>query len=309
MSLILHHYPLSPFSEKVRAMLGYAHMDWASCLTSEAPPRGKLDLLSGGYNRIPVAQIGADIFCDSNLIADEIAATSAKPELANAKLGQQDLEQRQWLESKLFFACVNRAFSISLLKRIAKEKGVIKLGLFLKDRVEMGMKASISMGSPKSAPKYIDQGLNYISEQVSSSHFVGGNTPNILDFAAYHCFWFLREVGEKNALSKSAATLQWYLRMKAFTQSPAEQLSIERAVDVASNSSPRPLEKRYTQDHRIGSQVIISPNDYRQVPVSGTLVGADAQRWIISRETPETGLIHLHFPTKGVDINLRLAKQ
>ncbi len=123
MSIILHHYPLSPYSEKIRAMLGYTTTEWDSCLASEAPPRGKLDLLSGGYNRIPIAQIGADIFCDSNIIADEIASLNKMPSLANQKLNEALLEQRQWLETKLFFACVNKAFSLSLLRRIAKDKG------------------------------------------------------------------------------------------------------------------------------------------------------------------------------------------
>ena len=38
-TLILHHYPMSPFSEKIRAMLGYADVSWQSCITREMPPR------------------------------------------------------------------------------------------------------------------------------------------------------------------------------------------------------------------------------------------------------------------------------
>jgi glutathione S-transferase len=309
MSLILHHYPLSPFSEKIRSMLGYAGVEWTSCITSEAPPRGKLDFLSGGYNRIPVAQVGSDIFCDSNIIADEIASLSSKPELANAKLNKGDLAQRQWLESKLFFACVNRAFSPSLLGRIAKEKGLGNLARFLRDRIEMSMKASISMGSPKSAPKHIADGFSFLLEHLEENKFVGGEVPNLLDFSAYHCFWFLREVGAKNDMGKNADVLKWYLRLKAFTNAPVQEFEIEQALKTARSSEPRKINKRDIQDHRIGSEIVISPNDYRQVPVSGTLVGANKQRWIIARNTPETGLIHLHFPTNGVDVNIRLASQ
>lgn len=308
MSFILHHYPLSPFSEKVRAMLGYSNLSWESCITSEAPPRGKLDLLSGGYNRIPVAQIGADIFCDTNIIADEIASIMKDNSLANQKLNKALLEQRQWLETKLFFACVNKAFSLSLLRRIAKDKGIWNLALFLKDRIEMGAKASISLGSPKSAPKYISQGIAYLTESLASEEFIGGTSPNILDFSAYHCFWFLREVGLKRDLDKHNKVLSWYLKMQTFTQLPSKQISIESALTIAKDSKPKKLAKRYTQDFRIGSEIVVTPSDYRQVPVSGILVGVDSQRWIISRSSEETGLVHLHFPTNAVNVTLRLPK-
>jgi len=59
--MILYHHALSPYSEKIRAMLGYAGMRWESVIVPEMPPRPQLDRLAGGYRRVPVAQIGADI--------------------------------------------------------------------------------------------------------------------------------------------------------------------------------------------------------------------------------------------------------
>lgn len=67
---ILHHYVLSPFSTKIRAMLGQAGLDWRSAITREMPPRPVLEVLAGGYRKIPVAQIGADVFCDTRVIAE-----------------------------------------------------------------------------------------------------------------------------------------------------------------------------------------------------------------------------------------------
>jgi hypothetical protein len=49
-------------------MLGYADLSWQSCITREMPPRPLLARLAGGYRKIPVAQIGADIFCDSRVL-------------------------------------------------------------------------------------------------------------------------------------------------------------------------------------------------------------------------------------------------
>lgn len=309
MRFILHHYPMSPYSEKIRAMCGYAGLNWDSCLTAEAPPRGKLDLLSGGYGRIPIAQAGSDIFCDSNIIADEIAQISKLPALSHTHLQGDALGQRQWFESKLFFACVNRAFSPSLMKRIAKDKGIWNLARFLKDRIQMGMKASIPMGSPKSAPKHIAKALNEMGAVLETQMFLGGESPNLLDFSAYHCFWFLVDVGEKNVLDGHRHVVAWYQRMRAFKSTAVNELTIDDALAQARNTQPRALEKRYLADHRIGSAIVIAPSDYRQVPVSGILVGVDKSRWIVQRDHPETGSVHLHFPSQAVNVTIRLASK
>lgn len=287
-------------------MSAYAELEWSSCLTSEAPPRGKLDVLSGGYGRIPIAQWGSDIYCDSNLIADEISRLTKKPLLANSKLKKDTLSQRQWFESKLFFACINRSFSFALLCRIGKDKGFINLLKFLKDRIAMGAKASISTGSPKSAPRHIKQGIADIENSLGKNDFLGGSEPNILDFSAYHCFWFLQVVGEKNDLQKYSIAHAWFTRMQKFKSTPSKEIDIEEAINVAKNSKPKKLIKKYLNDLRIGSQVVITPNDYRQIPVTGTLVGADDQRWIIRREDEATGVVHLHFPTHAVDVTIRM---
>ncbi|MFT6046309.1 MAG: hypothetical protein ACI9WC_002014, partial [Arenicella sp.] len=80
--MILHHYKLSPFSEKIRLMFGYCDMSWSSAISPAMPPRSIVDPLAGGYRRIPVAQLGADIFCDSRIITSEIAELCGRPEMA-----------------------------------------------------------------------------------------------------------------------------------------------------------------------------------------------------------------------------------
>ncbi|CAF0793916.1 unnamed protein product [Adineta ricciae] len=62
--LILHHYESSPFGEKIRLALGLKNLHWRSVINSVVPPRPFLTPLTGGYRRIPVLQIGADIYCD-----------------------------------------------------------------------------------------------------------------------------------------------------------------------------------------------------------------------------------------------------
>ena len=62
--LILHHYPMSPFAEKVRTVLGFKQLAWKSVLIPAVMPKPDLLALTGGYRKTPVLQIGADVYCD-----------------------------------------------------------------------------------------------------------------------------------------------------------------------------------------------------------------------------------------------------
>src|ERR1044072_9566675 len=72
MTPILHHYDFSNYSEKVRIALGYKSAHWYSVTVPSVLPKPDLVALTGGYRHTPVLQIGADIYCDTRLIADEL---------------------------------------------------------------------------------------------------------------------------------------------------------------------------------------------------------------------------------------------
>ena len=70
--IILHNYPQSPVAEKVRVALGIKGLVWHSIEIPRLPPKPLLLPLTGGYRRTPVMQIGADIYCDSQCIINEL---------------------------------------------------------------------------------------------------------------------------------------------------------------------------------------------------------------------------------------------
>jgi Glutathione S-transferase, N-terminal domain len=63
--VILHHYPLSPYSEKVRLALGLKNVSWSSVEIPVWTPRPKLTPMTGGYRKTPILQIGAEFYCDT----------------------------------------------------------------------------------------------------------------------------------------------------------------------------------------------------------------------------------------------------
>jgi glutathione S-transferase len=79
--LILHHYPSSPFSEKIRLILGYKQLAWKSVIIPQIMPKPDVVALTGGYRKTPFLQIGADIYCDSALICDVLEHRQPTPTL------------------------------------------------------------------------------------------------------------------------------------------------------------------------------------------------------------------------------------
>ncbi len=77
--LILHHYDFSCFSEKVRLVLGMKGLRWRSVSIPSILPKPDYVPLTGGYRRAPALQIGADIFCDSVRIVEELEERFPEP--------------------------------------------------------------------------------------------------------------------------------------------------------------------------------------------------------------------------------------
>jgi len=80
-SIILHHYPMSPYSEKIRLAFGLKGIAWHSVIISPMMPRPDLTPMTGGYRRTPVMQVGADIYCDTQLILRTLERLHPQPSL------------------------------------------------------------------------------------------------------------------------------------------------------------------------------------------------------------------------------------
>lgn len=79
--IILHHYPRSPFAEKVRLALGLKRLRYGSVIVPSWMPKPDLVPLTGGYRRTPVMQVGADIFCDTAMILRQLERMQPAPSL------------------------------------------------------------------------------------------------------------------------------------------------------------------------------------------------------------------------------------
>ncbi|MEM0953228.1 MAG: glutathione S-transferase family protein [Pseudomonadota bacterium] len=296
--MILYHYPMSPFSEKVRLLFGYTATDWRSVVVPEMPPRPALAAVLEGYRRIPVAQDGADIYCDTRLIFSEIAARSGHSELAPAHVNESALTLSSALEGDVFWACVASIPASQVLRQLVRNISLLGAFRFIRDRMGVARAAVTKPMHPGKAQQVFATHLEELDRCLEQgSGYLGGDQPNYLDFAAYHTLWFQCEVGDIAAPEQHEALMVWYRRMQAFGHGRREETSAEQAQQQARGAALRPLPA--SEDHRLlRQQVAVQPEDYALDETRGELVAINAERMVLAAEAV-VGRVHIHFPVSG----------
>jgi len=71
-SIILFHYPFSPYARRIVFYLQLRQIPYAQCLVPSIMPRTPLTALNIAYRRIPLLAIGADVYCDTRIILAQL---------------------------------------------------------------------------------------------------------------------------------------------------------------------------------------------------------------------------------------------
>ena len=187
--LILHHYPVSPFAEKIRAILGYKKLAWRSVEIPMILPKPDVVALTGGYRRTPLLQIGADIYCDTALIARVLERIAPEPSI------YPDGDTLA-VQAAAFFAD-NVLFNIAVPIGF-QPGGMIKLFLpdatpeFLKkfgeDRAAMRQGGTVRRGPLAECKANLANVLARVEAQLRGP-FLFGARPCVADFSLYHVLW------------------------------------------------------------------------------------------------------------------------
>ena len=301
-SIILHHYDKSPYAEKIRLMFGLTNTSWSSLLSPAWPPRPNLDPLTGGYRRIPVAQIGADIFCDTALIAQEVARLSGSAALDPTAVDGSALALMQQAEGQAFFAAIATVPPLRLISTMMQGFGPVGTYRFIKDRVSL-LKGGASRPPKGEKAKVVMDSLFYALEvRLSECAWVGGDSPSVADLAVFHPLW-LHVSCNRKPLEASQKIQQWYSRVENIGHGTRSETSQADAFKQARESEPRLLPVSVSDAPvAIGAVVEVAPLDYGVVPVKGTLAAVTENRIIVARETADFGKLHVHFPRAGYSI-------
>ncbi|MFT5572812.1 MAG: hypothetical protein ACI9FR_001736 [Cryomorphaceae bacterium] len=303
--MILHNYKVSPFSEKIRAMFGYTNFAWQSSISPAAPPRPVVDPLAGGYRKIPVAQIGADIFCDTRIISAEVAKLVAKPELDTANCSkeiQQFVAQTDGPMSTAVFICGTPLHMALMIFTNFTPWEAARLG---KDRANVANTMTGKRLSPRKAKPMVVAFVLDLENKLSEHDFLFGDTPTIADFSAFHLIWFGGKTQGFGFISKAPKLHQWFKRISKMGHGDKTTISKSQVFAQARDSEPRAIAPQLACGEWVGKTIEIKPNDYAQDSVIGEVVGSDDFRWVIARQTSDFGTLHVHFPKQGYDVSAR----
>lgn len=298
--IILHHYEMSPFSEKIRIILGYKNMAWRSVDAPMMNPKPRLTPLTGGYRRIPVLQIGADIYCDSSLIARVLERRQPEPSIfPDGREGEIALFSL-WADRHFFMQAV--ALSLPAGEQFLPPE-------FKADREAMAPELMNFDKLRKSVPDARNQVRGFfelLSAQLEKRPFLTGESFSLADASVYMCNWFLRGVPDAKAMFKAKDPLvAWVGRCREMGRGKETPLDAGEALAIAKTAATTATEQADPSDPNglvPGDRVTVMPDDYAFDPVAGEVLALTPLEIAIRREAPEVGEVVVHFPRIGFRI-------
>jgi glutathione S-transferase len=288
--IILHHYDTSPFSEKVRLMLGIKGLAWRSVIQPVIMPKPDLIPLTGGYRRIPVMQIGADVYCDSQAILAEIERRHPDPPVVRGA----DWAVNLWSDRLWFQASVAVIFA-KLGDQVPKE--------FIADREKLSGRP-FDVGAMKAAEPFARaQWRSYaawMDEGLARSDFLGGATPSLADVAVWMNVWWAGGAVPE-LLEGYARLLAWRDRIRAIGHGQRTEMAPAEALQLVMSSTPADLPPSSSEPSGLkpGDAVVIQADDYGRDPIEGRLAALTQDRVVIGRECGELDVVNVHFPRAG----------
>jgi glutathione S-transferase len=299
--IILHHYPLSPYSEKIRLALGLKGVSWKSVEIPVWTPRPKLTPMTGGYRRTPILQVGAEFYCDTLHILRVVEGLSSSGSLYPK--GQEAIAKALgwWIEKGSFMnaVCLTIGNMPGLPRELIDERRpLFRVNL---DPQELRAKRALYL-------QRVNAHIAWLAQALSDGRkFILGEQPSAADLSAYHPIWFARQNGgdEINELVAFASVIDpWYKRVAAMGHGTSSEMSPDQAIEVAKSNTPsEPLEwSREAENvglHR-GDWVSVTPDDYGN-PVYGSLLSWADDEVVLRHEDPSVGKVNLRFPRVGFD--------
>ena len=305
--LILHHYPSSPFSEKIRIVMGYKKLAWKSVVIPPIMPKPDVLALTGGYRKTPVLQVGADVYCDSSLICDVLEHVQGQPTLYPPHLKGVSRVFAQWADTTLFWAAMAYNLQPKGAAHVFAKAQPEAAKAFGEDR--KAMSGNMVRLRPADATSAYRSYLRRIAHMAEEHDFLFGTDPCIADFATYHALWYTRVQVPVLAdiLAATPAVSEWMDRIAAIGHGGMDKFNSADAVVVAKAAEPMPpggnllIDSAFQDDHGIplGSQVTITSESFGPEPTHGVLLAATRTHYTLQREDARAGIVHVHFPRIG----------
>ena len=290
MTPILHHYPNSPYAEAVRLALGRKGARYGQVEIPAVSPKPDLVALTGGYERTPVLQIGADIHCDTVAICRALEERVDGPSLYPEPLGAAGLTVALWAGSAPFGWAVGAALG-TMTDHLPEA--------FLADRKRrFGLDAErLKVGQPH-LDAQLHAAVAVVEDMLADGRaFVGGEEPGHADFALYMLVWFQR-MRRLTPASFGEVVAAWAERVAAVGHGEAVDWTADRAIAAAADAEPVGSHE-VTGDWRVGQSVKVRTDTPDPATVEGALICLDSRTIVVERTDPRAGRVRVHLPRMG----------
>jgi glutathione S-transferase len=301
--LILHHYAGSPFSEKMRLIMGFKGLSWHSVNVPVMLPKPDVAALTGGYRRTPFLQIGGDIYCDTALMCRVIEARHPSPTLYPAASAGMTPILAHWADTDLFWAAIPYAMQPAGAAAIFAGAPPEFLQAFAADRA--AMTTGFRRPTARDAAAAVHNYLGWLEAQLAlGQQFLLGEQPCVADFSVAQSIWYVRRATSvAGILTPFVRVAAWFERVAAFGHGQSEKMSSAEAIELAARAGP--LEAVAVQAElgfAAGDSVQVAATDYAADLVSGELLGLTPERITLRRSDERAGVVHVHFPRIGYSL-------
>ena len=297
--IILHQYVNSPFSEKIRKIFAHKKISWRSVEQPVIMPKPKLVPLTGGYRRIPVMQIGADVWSDTAIIVRKIDELYPEPTIYPDGLSAAAETMNQWADRRMFW---------STMPVIFEKLAVVVPKGFVEDRAKMMQGANF--GNRRSAPDARNQlrgFLDILDRQLADSsvparRLVQPGRCRVLSLRSGSCAPSPTRSALRNDLHQPHALVRAN-RRDGRTATCGRWIPTKR-LKIATESTPATAgeyRRPRSEQLKAGTRIRHSGR-LRFRPGDRTVVVSTIHEIAIQREDPELGKIVNHFPKIGFRI-------
>lgn len=305
--IILHHYDISPFAEKIRAVLGYKGLAWRSVNIPRIMPKPDLVALTGGYRRTPVMQIDADVYCDTALIVRVLERLKSAPTLYPYGDTLAIEAMARWADGPLFNVTVPLAFQGEGMKQFFPAASPADVEAFRNDRAAMRQGGTVRRGPlPECRANFTYLMPRLEAEFAAGRAFLFGSSPCVADFAVYHTLWPLRIVPAfAGFLQPYPHVVKWIDRMIGIGHGKAKDMTGAQALEAARSARPAGITNATaleTDGIKLGETVEVLPVDYALDPVRGELVDCSPGEIAVRRGDQRAGTVVVHFPRFGFQL-------
>ncbi|MEK7696335.1 MAG: glutathione S-transferase family protein [Pseudomonadota bacterium] len=304
--IILHQYATSPFSEKIRLLLGAKDLSWCAVEIPPILPKPDLVALTGGYRRTPVMQIGADVYCDTALICEVLDRMASLPPLYPPDQAAASRVMAAWFDSVLFTASVTYTMQPAGVQAMLAHLTQDQIQAFVADRKAMrGDTNALRMPLPE-ADAMLHETFARLQEQFAAGVLhVAGPMLSVADFSLYHNIWFIRRATALAAILDAYPLVkEWYARMQSYGHGKVRVIPAEDALAEALHNDPLAHDTTIQPDSGFaaGDAVTVTPTDYAKDPVAGVLMTLTADVVTIRRQDPRAGAVNVHFPRQHYQV-------